>query len=88
MQKTIHCDEYRALVSSLRRRREVLGLTQSDVARALGWKQQTYAAVEGGTRRLDILEFVAVGEQLSLTADELLSLVRDMLSALRGPSVS
>lgn len=73
--KTIYRVDYRRLVKRLRDRREELGLSQSDVARALGWPQQRLSAVEAGARRLDIMEFFELTSALGLTAQRALKLV-------------
>jgi transcriptional regulator with XRE-family HTH domain len=73
--KTIYRDDYRKLVERLRDRREELGLSQSEVARTLGWPQQRVSAVEAGARRLDVIEFFQLTSALSLTASRALKLV-------------
>ncbi|WP_260608079.1 MULTISPECIES: helix-turn-helix domain-containing protein [Xanthomonas translucens group] len=66
--KTIYHEQYRELVQQLRARRERLGVSQSDIARQLGWPQQRLSAIEAGARRLDILEFVHLTQALGLSA--------------------
>lgn len=73
--KTIYRVDYRKLVERLRDRREELGLSQSEVARALGWPQQRLSAVEAGARRLDVLEFFQLTSALGLTAQRAVKLV-------------
>jgi transcriptional regulator with XRE-family HTH domain len=73
--KTIYRDDYRKLVERLRDRREELGLSQSEVARTLGWPQQRISAVEAGARRLDVIEFFQLTSALNLTASRALKLV-------------
>ncbi len=73
--KTIYRDDYRKLVERLRDRRETLGLSQSEVARALGWPQQRISAVEAGARRLDVIEFFQLTSVLCLTASQAVKLV-------------
>jgi transcriptional regulator with XRE-family HTH domain len=64
--KTIYQEVYRQLVSALRSRREECGYSQGEVARALGWSQQTLSAIEAGARRLDVLEFIQLTAALHL----------------------
>jgi len=45
-----------ALLSLLRQVRQEAGLTQTDVARALGYPQSFVSKYESGERRLDLLE--------------------------------
>lgn len=66
MAKTIHRAEYRALMDLLRERRQARGLSQTAIARALGWSQQKYSAAESGARRLDVLEFIELTGALGL----------------------
>lgn len=73
--KTIYRDDYRRLVERLRDRRETLGLSQSEVARALGWPQQRMSAVEAGARRLDVIEFFQLTSALGLTPSRAVKLV-------------
>ncbi|MFC3815039.1 helix-turn-helix domain-containing protein [Lysobacter sp. GCM10012299] len=73
--KTIYRVDYRELIKRLRDRREELGLSQSEIARALGWPQQRLSAVEAGARRLDIIEFFQLTSALGLTAQRAVRLV-------------
>lgn len=73
--KTIYRDDYRKLVERLRDRREELGLSQSEVARTLGWPQQRMSAVEAGARRLDVIEFFQLTSALGLSASRAVKLV-------------
>lgn len=73
--KTIYRDDYRKLVERLRDRREKLGLSQSEVARVLGWPQQRMSAVEAGARRLDVIEFFQLTSALGLTPSRAVKLV-------------
>lgn len=73
--KTIYSPEYRSLVERLRSRREELGLSQSEVARTLGWPQQRLSAVEAGARRLDVIEFFELASELGLTPQRAIKLV-------------
>ena len=65
--KTIHSAAYRRLVAKLRALREERGISQSDLAKQLGWPQQRLSAVEAGARRIDIIEFLALTAALGLT---------------------
>ncbi len=73
--KTIYRVDYRRLVKRLRDRREELGLSQSEVARTLGWPQQRLSAVEAGARRLDVIEFFELTTALGLSAERAMKLV-------------
>lgn len=67
MSKTIYRAEYRHFVERLRVRRERLGLSQSDLAERVGWKQQKISLIELGARRLDVLEYIALAKALDLS---------------------
>ena len=56
--KTFHTQEYADLIQGLIEARKETGLTQQDVADALGKPQSYVAKIEGCERRLDIAEFV------------------------------
>lgn len=73
--KTIYRDDYRKLVERLRDRREELGLSQSEVARTLGWPQQRMSAVEAGARRLDVIEFFQLTRALRLSPSQAVKLI-------------
>ena len=68
--KTIYSAGYRQLVQQLRTRREEKEMTQSALARGLGWPQQRLSAIEAGARRLDVMEFLHQSSQLGLAAEE------------------
>lgn len=65
----------------LKAERKRAGLTQQQVANALGVPQSYVAKYEGGERRLDVLEFIAVvravGADPAEMLDKLLSLLGD-----------
>ena len=79
MAKTIYREEYRRLVTRLREIREALGLSQSDLARRLGRKQQWVSFMESGSRRLDVIEFAEVCLALDVDPATLIVPVADML---------
>lgn len=73
--KTIYTPEYREFVTRLRTMRESKGKSQTELARELGWPQQRLSAIESGSRRLDVLEFVKLAEALQCSPLELLKLI-------------
>ena len=78
MSKSIHGPEHLALRELLVEARKAAGLTQQQVAEKLGRPQSFVAKYEGGERRLDVLEFVAVARVLGRDPVEMLSvLVRE-----------
>ena len=60
MPGTLHTPGYTAFVEIIVATRRARGLTQQQVADALAKPQSYVAKIEGGERRLDILEFVAL----------------------------
>lgn len=70
--KSLHLPEQRALRELLIRARHGAGLTQDIVARRLKRPQSFVAKYEGGERRLDVVEFIAVAEALGADPVKLL----------------
>ena len=70
MSRGVHNREYRILRRLLRELREAAGLTQTQVAEALGMHQSYVSKYETGERRLDVVELrrVAMAVGLSPTA--------------------
>ncbi len=64
MRKSVHSDQYRKVIDWLIAARKAAGLTQQQVADRLDRPQSFVAKYEGGERRLDIVEFVAIAKQL------------------------
>ena len=60
MTKSLHTAQYAALIRVLVEARKESGLTQQEVADRLGKPQSYIAKLEGGERRLDVVEFVAL----------------------------
>lgn len=72
MQKTIYSQQYQRLCELLIEARRKADLTQVEVAERLGRPQSFVAKYEGGERRLDVVEFVAVAKALGLDPKELI----------------
>jgi transcriptional regulator with XRE-family HTH domain len=60
MRKAIHSDLQQLYLALLKEARRKAGLTQAEVAGRLGKPQSFVAKYEGGERRLDVIEFIAV----------------------------
>ncbi len=58
MSKTIYTDPYKKFIEKLCQARKENGLTQTDVAVALGKHQSYVAKCESGERRVDVIELV------------------------------
>ncbi|MFK5922529.1 MAG: helix-turn-helix transcriptional regulator [Verrucomicrobiota bacterium] len=57
MGKSLHSAESKIFKSHLRLLREKAGMTQRDLAKAVGWNHSLIAKIELGDRRLDVIEF-------------------------------
>lgn len=58
MTKSIYRREHRLLLELLLAARTKSGLTQGEVAAALGYAQSTLSHIERGSRRLDLIELL------------------------------
>lgn len=65
MSKSIYDKSYRELVDALKMARKDAGITQQQVADALGKPQSYVAKVEGFERRLDVIEFIEFARCIS-----------------------
>ncbi|WOF75720.1 helix-turn-helix transcriptional regulator [Parvibaculaceae bacterium PLY_AMNH_Bact1] len=74
--KSFHTQEYADLIQGLIEARKNAGLTQQEVADALGKPQSYVAKIEGCERRLDIAEFV---EYVRYLGSDPADLLREML---------
>lgn len=64
MLKTLVTKRHKALVATLIAKREAAGLTQSQLATALGEYQSFIARLESGQRRVDVVEFIELARIL------------------------
>ncbi|MDW9459366.1 helix-turn-helix domain-containing protein [Sinorhizobium meliloti] len=72
MQKTLGSSAHAALVALITEKRKSAGLTQDDVARALGEHQSFVARLESGQRRIDVIEYLTIAEVIGFDAAEAL----------------
>lgn len=80
MPKSIHSTsdlEFRIL---LKEARSKAGLTQTQLAQRLGKPQSYVAKVEGGERRLDVIEYVHYCAGLRCSSTELLQRLLEVMS--------
>ena len=63
---------YRALLHELKAVRVAAGVTQEELARRLGKRQQFVSKYEAGERRLDVIELMDVAAALAVNIDTLL----------------
>lgn len=72
MGRTIHSPQHQALCELLIAARRKAGLTQHEVAERLGRPQSFVAKVEGGERRLDVIEFIELTRALGVDPTRLM----------------
>jgi transcriptional regulator with XRE-family HTH domain len=60
IRKSVHSADQAAFCALMIKARKAAGLTQDDLARRLKKPQSFVAKYEGGERRLDVVEFLAI----------------------------
>lgn len=88
MRQALSQDEkayFKALGARITAKRNELGLTQAQVAEALGVAQQTYACYEVGNRRIQVSLLQALARALMIETDVLLGETAKA-RAKRGPA--
>lgn len=63
---SIYSEEYQLVIKELKSARKARGITQAELADALGRPQSFIAKIENGERRLDIVEFVHMARMLGI----------------------
>ncbi|MCA1471256.1 helix-turn-helix transcriptional regulator [Bradyrhizobium sp. IC3195] len=77
MQKSLRTAEHARLIELLVAARQKAGIRQHALAKKLGRPQSFIAKYEGGERRIDVVEFVAIAHALGVDP---VRLFRDFLS--------
>jgi transcriptional regulator with XRE-family HTH domain len=75
MPKSLRTPRQERLQSLLADARKARGMTQADVAKALGKPQSFVAKYENGERRIDVIEFVDIAAALGVVAGDILAQV-------------
>jgi len=83
MPKTLRSPRQRRLVELLVERRQAAGLSQADVAARLGRYQSVVAAMEGGGRRIDVVELLDLAEAIGFDARGVIDELRELPSQLK-----
>ncbi len=79
MAGAIYSDAQKSVARAFAAARLEAGLTQSDLAAAIGKHQSYISDIERGQRRIDILELFAIAHALGLAPDHLYrALTRDV----------
>jgi transcriptional regulator with XRE-family HTH domain len=82
MQKSLKSQEYARLIAMLVAVRHAAGIRQQTLAAKLGKPQSFIAKYEGGERRIDLVEFIAIAR--ALDADPV-KLFREFVAAEPDP---
>ena len=82
MRKSLKSAEYARLVAMLVAVRHAAGVRQQKLAAKLGKPQSFIAKYEGGERRIDLIEFIAIAR--ALDADPV-KLFKDFVAGEPGP---
>lgn len=83
MQKSLKSPEYDRLIATLVALRHTAEVRQQALAKKLGKPQSFIAKYEGGERRLDVIEFIAIARALG--ADPV-KLFRDFVAGKVAPA--
>ena len=75
MDKTLVTERHQRLIALIIEAREKSGMTQTDLADALGEYQSFDARLESGQRRLNVIEFIRLAEVLDFDLTEMISKV-------------
>jgi transcriptional regulator with XRE-family HTH domain len=71
--KTLGTKRHRALIDFLVARRDALNMSQAQLASRLGEYQSFVARLESGDRRVDVVEFMKLGEILGFDPAKVIS---------------
>lgn len=69
---SVYSEEYQLVINALKNARKARGITQAQLAEALGKPQSFIAKVENGERRLDVVEFVHLARLVGVDVGEVL----------------
>ncbi len=73
MAKTLRSQRHQRLIELLVEHRKQAGLSQAQLAETLGRYQSVIAAIEGGSRRVDVVELLDLAEAMDFDPCELLT---------------
>lgn len=75
MPKSVFTDAYAALIVALVEARHTAGLTQVELANALGKPQSFVSKIERGERRIDLVEFCALADAMGVDRSSLFAAI-------------
>jgi len=84
--KSLRSPDHQRLTTSLIAAREKSGLTQQQLADRLGKPQSFVAKYEGGERRLDVIELIAIAHALEFDVSRLVRELASKYRPMRRPS--
>lgn len=70
---SVYSDEYQRVIAALKQARKAQGITQMQLAEALGRPQSFIAKIESGERRLDVVEFVHLARLVGLELNQVIN---------------
>ncbi len=73
MEKSIHLDKYRIMISLLREKRESMGITQIQLAEKLDVGQTIISKIETCERRLDVIELMSICSAINISFIDFIS---------------
>lgn len=80
MQKTLRSPRHVRLIQLIVDKRKEAGMSQFDLAEAFGRYQSVVAAIESGSRRVDVVEFLELAEVIGFDPHEI---IRDIAAISR-----
>ena len=86
MPGNLYSDAYAVFVGVVRHARVTVGLTQEELARALGRPQSFVSKSERRERRIDVVEFIEIARALGLDPKHLLAEVERSMSGSEEPT--
>lgn len=75
MPKSVFTDANKVVVDELIAARKAGGLRQQDLAERLGKPQSFISRIEGGQRRIDVLEFYAIAKAMKIDPAKLFAAI-------------
>jgi transcriptional regulator with XRE-family HTH domain len=71
MPKSLNSPRHELIKSALIEQRKAVGMTQTELAERLGRPQSYIAKIEGGERRIDLVELIDVAQVIGLDLEAL-----------------
>ncbi|RWX69621.1 XRE family transcriptional regulator [Mesorhizobium sp. M4B.F.Ca.ET.089.01.1.1] len=76
MPKSVHSERHRMIAAALATQRRAKGMSQAEVAAALGRHQPFIANIESGERRVDLVELLDLARIIDL---DVVAMVRELV---------